>query len=102
MGFTGQKGRVHIHFAEPISLENSANFREVSQQLITKVDENVQWNYKLWPTNCAASKIIEGGNLSSGEQVAKAYLDQRCAQCTRDEVRFLLEMYANPVRKQMS
>lgn len=101
LGFTGQKGRVHIHFSKPITLQNPTNFREATHQVLTKVDEKIQSNYKLWPTHTAAYQILTDGHLSPQEQLAKSYLDQRCSLCSEDESRFLLNMYANPVKKQM-
>lgn len=97
-GISGYKGRVHVHFAEPIKDANSS--RELAEQL----DYAIQHNYKLFATNIAAAKLqgVDISNLKhsfSNKQLKKAKLKliERAGFEEQAVVDQLMSMYAAPV-----
>lgn len=97
-GISGYKGRVHVHFAEPVKGANS------SRELAEKLDYAIQHNYVLFATNVAAAQL-KGVDLSelkhdfSDEQLeeAKRNLAERSSSVNQEVVDKLLAMYAAPV-----
>ena len=108
-GLTGQKKRIHISAGEvlDVELDEIANSGEPAnkqyQQLATVIDDKIQNNYKLWPTNYVAYDM-----LHDTDKYKLEYSDKEKRQFERrverridaaDAVAFqnFLAMYANPV-----
>ncbi|WP_406666835.1 1-acyl-sn-glycerol-3-phosphate acyltransferase [Gallaecimonas sp. GXIMD1310] len=80
-GITGQKGRVHVAFAEPLA----ATGLDSPAALASAIDQQIRRHYKLFPTNLAAAGT---GN---------DWLRQRQQGLSADEAQLLKEAYARPV-----
>lgn len=98
-GFTGKKGRVHVHFGEVIN-----DSFESAKELAKHIDEKILSAYRLFPTSQMALELIENDtqrakNESSVKEQAKAkqYLQERAQSLNSEEYTLLLEMYANPI-----
>lgn len=111
-GLTGRKGRVHLSIGTTIDkeLEALADFPSNNDKLRILgdlIDRQIYQNYHLWPTNYMALDLLEGGDAhrdgyegrdprefekSLKEKLVNAGLN------TEEDFKWLLLMYANPVR----
>ena len=68
-GITGYKGGVHLHICKPV-LNEISTFDE----LVVKINDSIQGNYKLWPSNYLAVNELSKIDKSY-EPYIKANLD---------------------------
>ena len=112
-GALGQKGRIHIQAAEPVSFEDLSRLEEGTnsvndhlQRLTSLIDRKVHYNYKLWPANYIACDLLEGGERFSVHYSLKEKrqfqrrLKRRVDAGNELAVNSYLLMYANPVINQ--
>ncbi len=104
-GALGQKKHIHIAAAAPMSLNSldDSSTNQLLQQLVAQLDETIQRNYKLWPTNYIAYDL-----LHESKDYQEFYTDKDLAQFERrlrmrvdmkdtEAVKSFLSMYARPV-----
>ncbi len=106
-GITGYKGRVHVHFAAPITT-GFADARELASQ----VDQIIWQDYRLFPVNYLAwqewnerdvslvvpaiEQMFSAGEISN----ARTTWQQRLEQCPPEHRPYLVMQYANPLQNQ--
>ena len=108
-GLIGQKKHIHIHIGEilddqidKISAENDNTNKQI-QALALEIDNQIQKNYRLWPTNYIAFDLLNKTNKFSDKYTeSKKSLFERRLEMRIDannpiEYLGLLKMYANPV-----
>lgn len=103
-GISGQKGRVHLAFGEPLPAE-----LDNVEQAVDRLDTQILNNYLLQPSNCAAYEILEGSaaglSLRPGDIPMHGYsgatacklMQERVENCDPRWREMLLRIYANPV-----
>ncbi|MGY5451374.1 1-acyl-sn-glycerol-3-phosphate acyltransferase [Agarivorans sp. MS3-6] len=99
-GIVGQKGRVHVHFAEALSGEFE-NAKGVAEAL----DKAIIGNYQLMPTNWLALGDAIPESISATDLAdAKRYFEAKTRDISAEVRSQLYAMYANPVkaRQQLS
>lgn len=106
-GITGYKGRVHIHFAAPIT----SGFED-ARDLAGQVDQVIWHDYRLFPVNYLAWQswderdttlsvpAIEDVFSAAEIATAQATWQQRLEQCPSEHRPFLIMQYANPLQNQ--
>ncbi|MPW31179.1 cytochrome C oxidase Cbb3 [Agarivorans sp. B2Z047] len=93
-GIVGQKGRVHVHFAEPLAGEYE-NAKDVAEAL----DKAIIGNYQLMPTNWIALGDAIPEEIPANELAeAKRYFEAKTRDISAEVRSQLFEMYANPIR----
>jgi len=107
LGITGYKGRVHVHFGQPVS-----DNLDDSKQLACEMDRRILSGYRLFPVHYLAYAmwserdptlaVPEAADLFAAEELAAAQAewDRRLAGCPADQRPYLVLQYANPVRNQ--
>jgi hypothetical protein len=105
LGITGYKGRVHLHFDQPISTPE-----EDPRQLAASMDRSILTNYRLFPVNYLAYAIWEGRDpdlqvpaaesLFEDGEMSRARLEweRRYSTCPVAHRPWLVLQYANPLR----
>lgn len=104
-GALGQKKHIHIAAGKPFVFSNESNLgtNQVLQKIVGELDDTIQLNYKLWPTNYIACDLV-----TNSKKYSAHYTDKDLAQFERrlrlrvnveDEkaVESFLMMYARPV-----
>ncbi|MDG3085239.1 1-acyl-sn-glycerol-3-phosphate acyltransferase [Vibrio hannami] len=91
-GILGYKGKVHVAFGDVID----GDF-ETPELLADEIDKQIHALYKLYPINLLAA---EESNDSITE-ATKAALDEKLAVLPEAARDYLMDMYANPVRRKM-
>lgn len=112
-GAIGNKGRIHLHAAQPMSLqvlseieERAGSVNDQLQKLTSLIDETIHKDYKLWPSNYIAFDL-----LNSSNRFQELYTEKEKRQFERRITRRVdvknplavnsyLLMYANPVINQ--
>lgn len=87
-GITGQKGRVHVAFGQPLKGEFSD-----AEAVAQEIDRQIYKNYHLYSSNFIAAKQ----NLSSIDAADKAAFNARLQAVKPELQAIVLKMYANPV-----
>ena len=114
-GLTGFKGRIHISIGEIIQDEfeeiiHHETPKEQFSALAAIVDEQIQCNIQLWPTNYIAYDLLMGMNTFQKDysdderQNFIQYIDSRLEQNKMYDVDSrtrLLSIYANPVKNKI-
>ena len=107
LGITGYKGRVHVHFGEPLS-----DGPTDSKQLALEMDRRILGGYRLFPVHYLAYamwaerdpelQVPDAAQLFPAEELAaaQAQWQQRLAACPAEQQPYLVLQYANPVRNQ--
>lgn len=107
-GITGYKGRVHLEFAAPLSVEPDCD----AKQLASQIDEIILRNYRLTPIHYLAwhqwqerdqqLQVPPAAEVFPAEQLERAqtYLQQRLAQCSEQQRPYLIMQYAYPLQNQ--
>jgi len=114
-GITGEKGRVHLSIGNMLKGEldtlgslNSQN--DKLKRLGEIIDDKINGQYRLWPSNYIALDMMEGKNGPSEYYTSaeRANFENRmnkrleASGLNEEEDRFwLLNMYANPARKKV-
>lgn len=86
-GILGNKGRIHLAFGKIIAGE----FAD-SKAVAAAIDEQIISNYKLYDSNQSAYQALNG----SGQVISP--LQQRLENLDAQQQKWLLTMYANPVK----
>jgi hypothetical protein len=89
-GMFGYMGRAHLEFGTQIEQFDSIF------GLVDQIDKQIITNYKPWPSNYFALRLLENnGALSQGEDEEKFF--ERYKRIPNPLGELFLEMYANPV-----
>jgi hypothetical protein len=107
LGITGYKGRVHIHFGQPLK-----QCPDDSKQLASEMDRQILSGYRLFPVHYLAYAmhserdpelaVPDAAELFPAEELAKARGEwqRRLDACPPEQRPQLIRQYANPVRNQ--
>jgi hypothetical protein len=107
LGITGYKGRVHVHFGEPVSTG-----LEDSKQLALEMDKHILSGYRLFPAHYLAYamwaerdpalNVPSAAQLFPAEELAAAETEwqKRLNGCPTEQQPYLVLQYATPVRNQ--
>lgn len=111
-GIAGFKGRVHVHFGDPITQAPDS-----PAELAAMVDREINGNYQLHTSNLAAYGLLHGADTDAApssvtpgasllndadHKAAQSVLQARMALYQPETRPYLLAMYANPVIQAMS
>lgn len=107
-GVIGQKKRIHIAVGdvlhgEPDEIADSVPVNQQFQNLADKIDEEINANYKLWPSNYIAYDLLHetrrySAHYSEAEKSAfQRRMEERTGKNGALVKRTFLAMYANPV-----
>jgi len=113
LGIVMPKGKGHLHFGKVINqkLETLSNLErkgEMITGICTEIDQQIQENYKLWPSNYAAHNLRKKMNSQNGysdEQMVNfsQRLDEKLAKLNGDKSilkDIFLSMYEMPLMNQ--
>ena len=95
-GIKGYKGRTHVAFGTPLS-----GCYDKPDEVAAEIDRQIHLNYRLWDTNYFAYDHLEGSCRFKDRYEGfdgDAFL-ARLAHLSDHVRRFVLDSYANPVRK---
>ena len=104
-GITGYKGRVHVHFASPIT----TGFED-AKTLAAQIDQVIWQGYRLFPVHYLAWQQWQDRDQSlavpaieavySAAEIARAkdIWQQRLQQCPAEHLPWLVMQYANPLQ----
>ncbi|MDR1980549.1 MAG: 1-acyl-sn-glycerol-3-phosphate acyltransferase [Tannerellaceae bacterium] len=118
-GILNNKGRVHITITSPINnkleqLDKNMDKSELYSSIATIIDKEIYKNYRFYPCNYIAYDLLTNSNRFSShyglkdKKQVEAYLQEQLDKIVlpgKDEVFLrtkLLEMYANPLKNQLS
>lgn len=108
-GVMGQKKHIHLHIGKVLDTEidrivhENDNANKQIQALAQEIDDAIQSNYKLWPTNFIAFDIVNQSNTYSHlyteaeKSLFERRLDMRIGTDNPVALDGFLAMYANPV-----
>ena len=105
-GIAGYKGNVHLQFGAPLHSDYGD-----ADAVAEAIDRAVACNYHLHDSNWLAYEWLEGvahlsesqrARLQSIDTVQRQQFQQRMADLPDEETLFALDMYANPVRRQLT
>ncbi|WP_305856295.1 1-acyl-sn-glycerol-3-phosphate acyltransferase [Balneatrix alpica] len=94
-GIIGNKGRVHVAFGHELtgSYENP-------EALAAAIDAQIQGNYYLHGSNLTAAKLLGVEGVIEPDQQEQDRFQQRLQELEKNQQPYMLEMYAEPVRRQ--
>lgn len=97
LGMVGRKGRVHLHFNEPL-----AGQFDGPEELALGIDRSIMRGMRIYPTHLAAAKLLgddvpDSADVETSAGVMRCFEDQLNA-CPEPEREFLLVQYANVLR----
>ncbi|WP_312931274.1 1-acyl-sn-glycerol-3-phosphate acyltransferase [Pseudomonas sp.] len=107
LGITGYKGRVHIHFAPPLT-----TYHDDTKQLAQAIDQQILGGYRLFPVHYlayamwadkdAALQVPGAEAVFPAAELAKAQAEwqRRLDACPVEQQPYLVLQYATPVRNQ--
>ncbi len=96
-GIVGGKGRVHVHYGQPLnnqiagidpSLKANDKFKEVA----VMIDREIHRHYHIWESNQEALAFLESGEMPSDE-----VLQRQLKELSSSDQKIVMGMYANPV-----
>jgi len=97
-GISGQKGRVHVHFSQPIS----ADLKDANEAA-SQIDQQIWDNYCFYPSNWLALESLGEFDHISGKPMITEHERQQFKQhmdAIDEPLRpYVLTMYANPILK---
>lgn len=104
-GALGQKKHIHIAAAEPLQIAAGAGegTNQILQRVVQQLDDTIQYNYRLWPTNYIAHDLVHNAQTNQEhytEQDKKQFerrLRLRVNSADEKAVASFLNMYARPV-----
>lgn len=107
-GILGYKGRIHLHAGTPLHTDlkalsaNGEGDNKQLQQLTQLLDEKIQEQYHLWPSNYIAYDLLHQTDqyIDQYTAVEKATFVERYQQTTKEDQthqEIFLKMYANPL-----
>lgn len=97
-GIVGNKGRVHVHYGQPLNdkiaaIDPSLKANERYKQVAGMIDAEIHKNYRIWDSNEQAFAFTEQGIQPTDEVLLEALQG-----LSEDDKRILMSMYANPVK----
>jgi 1-acyl-sn-glycerol-3-phosphate acyltransferase len=95
-GLTGFKGRVHVHYDEPLHGDFAT-----SDDLAAAIDRRIVTNLKVFPTQAEAARKLGYEPVPAVDPwlpEVRASFDERIARCPAWELPFLLASYGNLIR----
>ncbi|WP_442963946.1 1-acyl-sn-glycerol-3-phosphate acyltransferase [Pseudomonas sp. MM211] len=107
LGITGYKGRVHVHFGDPLT----SGFED-AKQLATITDAHILTGYRLFPVHYLAYAMWSERDPQLEVPTAEALFDaselaaakeqwqRRLSNCPSEQQPYLVLQYATPVRNQ--
>ena len=117
-GIMQPKGRVHIQFNEPVTLQEIEDAAQLDKNerfkaLGAAMDRKILANFKLWPNNYIAYDMRNGGGRFAGKytveekEAFEGYVTDKLGkagiEADMDELReIFLSIYANPVVSYLS
>ena len=117
-GIMQPKGRVHIQFNEPVTLQEIEDAAQLDKNerfkaLGAAMDRKILANFKLWPNNYIAYDMLNGGGRFAGKytveekEAFEGYVTDKLGkagiEADMDELReIFLSIYANPVVSSLS
>ncbi len=117
-GIMQPKGRVHIQFNEPVTLQEIEEAAQLDKNerfkaLGAAMDRKILANFKLWPNNYIAYDMLNGGGRFAGKytveekEAFEGYVTDKLGkagiEADMDELReIFLSIYANPVVSYLS
>ena len=117
-GIMQPKGRVHIQFNEPVTMQEieaaaQLDKNERFKALGAAMDRKILANFKLWPNNYIAYDMLNGGGRFAGKytveekEAFEGYVTDKLGkagiEADMDELReIFLSIYANPVVSYLS
>lgn len=117
-GIMQPKGRVHIQFNEPVTLQEIEDAAQLDKNerfkaLGAAMDRKILANFKLWPNNYIAYDMLNGGGRFAGKytveekEAFEGYVTEKLGkagiEADMDELReIFLSIYANPVVSYLS
>lgn len=117
-GIMQPKGRVHIQFNEPVTLQEIEDAAQLDKNerfkaLGAAMDRKILANFKLWPNNFIAYDMLNGGGRFAGKytveekEAFEGYVTDKLGkagiEADMDELReIFLSIYANPVVSYLS
>lgn len=117
-GIMQPKGRVHIQFNEPVTLQEIEDAAQLDKNerfkaLGAAMDRKILANFKLWPNNYIAYDMLNGGGRFADKYTAEekeafeGYVTDKLGkagiEADMDELReIFLSIYANPVVSYLS
>lgn len=117
-GIMQPKGRVHIQFNEPVTLQEIEDAAQLDKNerfkaLGAAMDRKILANFKLWPNNYIAYDMLNGGVRFAGKytveekEAFEGYVTDKLGkagiEADMDELReIFLSIYANPVVSYLS
>ena len=117
-GIMQPKGRVHIQFNEPVTLQEIEDAAQLDKNerfkaLGAAMDRKILANFKLWPNNYIAYDMLNGGGRFAGKYTSEekeafeGYVAEKLGKAgietDMDELReIFLSIYANPVVSYLS
>ncbi|MGJ8683649.1 MAG: 1-acyl-sn-glycerol-3-phosphate acyltransferase [Nonlabens sp.] len=104
-GALGQKKHIHIAAGKPFTFKNEtgSGTNQLLQHIVNELDDTIQANYKLWPTNYAAYDLVNNSKkyntYYTEHDIAHFERRLRMRVNVEDEkaVESFLMMYARPV-----
>ncbi len=104
-GALGQKKHIHIHAADPLKLDGfgDESTNHLLQQVVKTLDDTIQFNYKLWPTNYISYDLLHNTTAyadhytDKDQQQFERRLRLRVDMKDEEAVKSFLTMYARPV-----
>ncbi|CAM2069449.1 1-acyl-sn-glycerol-3-phosphate acyltransferase [Sulfidibacter corallicola] len=110
LGIFGDKGRVHLHFSEPLEtdhpcLRDDCKRNELVHRVTAEMDRRIMGAYHLWPSNYLAADLLRGqttyaDHYTTGyEAEFRERLERKLKELPEGRALepFVLEMYARPV-----
>lgn len=102
-GLKGHKGRISIAFDQPVCRSPFENVQELAEL----IDKSITLNYRLFPSNCTALRLLQERDEYKQayqwlqtrypeEDFNDAHLQERVAGVEQELRPYLLENYANP------
>ncbi|QLF92769.1 1-acyl-sn-glycerol-3-phosphate acyltransferase [Pseudomonas sp. ABC1] len=107
LGITGYKGRVHVHFGQPVGAPE-----EDAKQLANAMDQQILSGYRLFPAHYLAYAswderdpqldVPDISALFSSDELGRAQAEwnKRLQACPAEHRPYLIQQYATPVRNQ--
>ncbi len=108
-GALGQKKHIHIAAAAPLqfNVNESESTNQVLQNVVQQLDDTIQLNYKLWPTNYIAHDLLHNATTYQAQYTEQdknqfeRRLRLRVNSADHKAVASFLNMYARPVENQV-
>ena len=95
-GIVGFKGRVHVHFGEPLS-----GHHESPEDLAADLDRAIVGGLKVFPTHVRAASSLgdaaDESEVPESERVMQCFAQQQSC-CPPAELEYFLLQYANTIR----